>query len=104
MKRQEILNRIKSGIVTKDPSAEIYLFGSRARKDNRLDSDWDILVLSHRDKITFDYESDLRDPLLDIELETGQSISLLVYSKFDWTNKMHFSPLFSNVKREGIKI
>jgi predicted nucleotidyltransferase len=104
MKRQEILNRIKSGIVTKDPNAEIYLFGSRARKDNRSDSDWDILVITPRDKITFDYESDLRDPILDLELETGQSISLLVYSKSDWTSKMQLSPLFSNVNREGIKI
>ena len=104
MKRQEILNRIKSGITTKDPNAEIYLFGSRARKDNRSDSDWDILVITPRDKITFDYESDLRDPIIDIELETGQSISVLVYSKSDWISKMHLSPLFSNVSREGIKI
>lgn len=104
MRRQEILNRIKSGIGRKDPNAEIYLFGSRARKDNRSDSDWDILVITPRDKITFDYESDLRDPIIDLELETGQSISLLVYSKSDWTSKMHLSPLFSNVNREGIKI
>ena len=104
MKRDELLKRIKSGIQEKDPKAEIYLFGSRARGDNRTDSDWDLLIISPREKITFDYESDLRDPIIDLELEFGETISLLVYSKQDWKNKMAFSPLFRNVKREGIKI
>jgi predicted nucleotidyltransferase len=104
MDRNEILNRIKAGIVNKDPNAEIYLYGSRARGDHRIDSDWDILVISSKDKVTFDYELDLRDPIFDIELESGEVISLLVYSKSDWINKMSFSPLFSNVKKEGIKI
>ena len=104
MNHQEILNRIKSGIAEKDPNAEVYLYGSRARGDNRIDSDWDILVITSKDKVTFDYESDLRDPIFDIELESGQIISLLVYSKSDWKNKMPYSPLFSNVQREGIKI
>jgi len=104
MNRQDILNRIKSGIIDQDPKAEIYLYGSRARGDNRPDSDWDILVITPRNKVTFDYESNLRDPIYDIELESGQIISLIVYSKADWINKMPFSPLFSNVQKEGIKI
>ena len=104
MDRKELLNRIKSGIYERDPKAEVYLYGSRARGDNRTDSDWDILVLTPRNKVTFDYESNLRDPLFDIELESGQVISLLVYSKSDWKNKMAYSPLFSNVQKEGIKI
>ena len=104
MDRNEILKRIKTGILNKDPNAEVYLYGSRARGDNRIDSDWDILVISSKDKITFDYESDLRDPIFDIELESGEIISLLVYAKSDWINKMAISPLFYNVKKEGIKI
>ena len=104
MDSKEIIYRIKSGIKDKDPQAEVILYGSRARGDNRPDSDWDILVITPRDKITYDYESDLRDPIFDIELETGQIISLIVYSLSDWTNKMAYSPLYSNVKKEGIKI
>jgi len=104
MDRNEILHRIKAGITNKDPNAEVYLYGSRARGDNHADSDWDILVITSKDKITFDYESDLRDPIFDLELETSEVISLLVYSKSDWVNKMAFSPLFSNVKKEGLKI
>lgn len=104
MDRQEILDRIKSGIADNDPKAEVYLYGSRARGDNNADSDWDILVITPKNKVTFDYESALRDPIVDIELESGQTISVLVYSRSDWMNKMPYSPLFSNVQREGIKI
>jgi uncharacterized protein len=104
MDRQDFLNRIKSGIIGKDPGAEIFLYGSRARGDHRIDSDWDILVISTKDKITFDYESELRDPIFDIELDSGQIISLLVYSKYDWQNKQTISPLFTNVLKEGIRI
>jgi len=104
MNQNELLRRIKSGIAGKDANAEIYLYGSRARGDNRKDSDWDILVISSKDKINFDYESDLRDPIIDIELESGEIISLLVYSRSDWHNKRSISPLFANVVKEGIKI
>jgi predicted nucleotidyltransferase len=104
MNSNEILYRIKTGITAKDPGAEVYLYGSRARGDNRDNSDWDILVIASKEKVTVDYELDLREPVVDIELETGESISLLVYSRSEWENKMPFSPLFSNINKEGIKI
>jgi uncharacterized protein len=104
MDQKEFLYRIKSGINSKDPLAEIYLFGSRARGDNHPDSDWDILVLTQQKKVTFDFESDLRDPIFDLELESGQNISLLVYSQSDWENKMFYSTLYTSIQREGIKI
>ncbi len=82
----------------------MYLYGSRARGDYREDSDWDILVITSKDKVTFDYEYDLRDPIFDVELESGQIISLLVYTKSDWVNKMPYSPLFINISKEGLRI
>ncbi len=104
MEKLDLLRKIKSGIISKDPSAEIYLYGSRARGDNRTDSDWDILVISSSEKITFDYENELHDPIYDVELESGEVISLLVYSKSDWQHKKLISPLFTNVMKEGIRI
>ena len=104
MERTEILKRIRNGIIEHDPKAEVYLYGSRARGDNRKDSDWDILVISPIEKITFDYESDLRDPIVDLELASGEIISLLVYSRNEWFGKQAISPLFSNVSKEGIRI
>jgi len=104
MDRSTILRRIKTGISEIDPDAKVFLYGSRARGDNRQDSDWDILVITPKEKITFEYESELRDPIYDIELEIGQVISLLVYSELDWKTRMPYSPLFSNVQEEGIRI
>jgi predicted nucleotidyltransferase len=45
MKPNTILDNISKAIRRKDPYAEVFLFGSRARGDNRPDSDWDILIL-----------------------------------------------------------
>ena len=104
MVQKKIINKIKKGIQDKDPKAEIYLFGSRARGDNRKDSDWDILVITPRKTVTFDYESDLRDQIYDIELDSGVIISMLVYSRYDWIEKQSISPLFINVSKEGIRI
>ncbi len=104
MKNIKFLNRIKKGITTKDQNAEIYLFGSRARGDFHPDSDWDILVLTDEKIITFDLEKEFRDPIFDIELETGEVISLLVYSKKDWEAKQNISPLFMNIRNEVMRI
>jgi len=104
MEKSEVLRKIKSSVIKHDAEAEVYLYGSRARGDNRNDSDWDILVISPIEKITFDYELRLRDGIVDLELDSGEIISLLVYSKKDWIGRKAISPLFSNVAKEGIKI
>ena len=104
MDRQELLNRIKTGIKSKDPNAEIYLFGSRARGDNSTTSDWDILIITPIEKISLEYESDIRDPIYDLELDSGEVISVLVYSRSDWQKKQSISPLFMNVSKEGIRL
>jgi predicted nucleotidyltransferase len=104
MDRKELLNRIKSSIKSKDPEADIYLYGSRARGDENKNSDWDILVVTPKERITFEYESELRIPIFDLELDSGEVISVLVYSKSDWQKRKSISPLFTNVSKEGIRI
>jgi len=86
-----------------DPKAEVILYGSRARGDERHDSDWDILVLT-------DYSVDLiterkfRNKLYDLELETGEPLSIFVYSKNDWQTKQRITPFYENVTQEGVRI
>jgi predicted nucleotidyltransferase len=104
MEMKELTKRIKKELLRIEPEAEIYLFGSRARGDFKSDSDWDVLVLSPQKQITYDYELKLREPIFDIELETGEIISLLIYSKTDWKNKKNISLLFHQVSKEGLKI
>jgi len=43
-----------------------------------------------------------RHNLYDLTLETGQSISAFVYSKKEWNTTQSITPLYQNIKREGI--
>lgn len=102
MGNDQVQNRIKKSIQAKDSKAVAYLFGSRARGDFRPDSDWDILILVDDNLVTNEIEDKFRDDLYDIELESGQIISTLIYPKGYWKSRMIYSPLFKNVTREGI--
>lgn len=104
MDHQDLLNRIKLDINTKDPKAEAYLFGSRARGDHRPDSDWDILILVDEDTVTMDIENKFRDDLYELELESGQVISIFIYPKEYWKSTLVYSPLYENVSQEGIQL
>lgn len=104
MDKSIIRDKIVKTIHQKDPRAESYLFGSRARGDFRSDSDWDILILVDEDKITNDIEDKFRDDLYDIELESGQVISTFIYPKAYWKSTLVYSPLHKNISREGIRL
>ena len=101
---QNIIRQIRQKIDELDSSAEVILYGSRARGDHNKESDWDILILlnhTHVDKFT---EQKFRHHLLDIELEIGEPISVYVYSKKEWEGKFAITPLFKSIKKEGINI
>lgn len=99
----KLLMEIKRSIEKEDTSAEIILFGSRARGDSKLTSDWDILVLINNNK-TLEAEDRFRSNLYNLELESGQIISPIVYSKDYWQNKLKYSPLYNSISREGIRL
>jgi predicted nucleotidyltransferase len=52
MNEKEIIQNIKKSVKKTDPTAEVYLFGSRAKGNPHEQSDWDILILVDRLKIT----------------------------------------------------
>lgn len=98
------LEKISKSIQTSDPNAIAYLFGSRARGDFRPDSDWDILILIDQPKVTPEIEDKFRNELYDLELESGQIVSAFIYPKKYWENTLLFSPLYSNVLKEGVRL
>lgn len=83
MESKELGNKIKSVLETIDPSAEVILFGSRARGDSKIDSDWDLLILLNIE-VDEELKYQIWELLYDLELETDQVISSLVFSKKDW--------------------
>ncbi len=102
-KTQYISGLIREYVKEIDPKAEIILYGSRARGDERANSDWDILILTN-------YASDInterrfRNKLYDLELETGEPLSVFVYSKEEWMTKQRITPFYQNVTQEGIRL
>jgi predicted nucleotidyltransferase len=102
--RKVILNKIKHKVYKTDPKAEIILFGSRARGDFEQLSDWDILILLNSKEIPFKMETDLIDDIYDVELETGEVISPLIYSKSEWNSLHKITPFFKVIEKEGVYV
>jgi predicted nucleotidyltransferase len=103
-KEYKIIELIKNKIYNKNPDAEVILFGSHARGDANDNSDWDILILLNSQNIPFNIETGIMDNLYDIELEIGEVISPLIYSETDWNKNHLFTPLYGNIKNEGIRL
>ncbi len=97
----EILARIKQIVLEREPSAKIYLYGSRARGDARPDSDWDLLILLNAEKITDDIELRVTYPLYDLGIDLGEVFSPMVYSANEWNSKHWVTPYYKNVMAEG---
>ncbi|OQX99467.1 MAG: hypothetical protein B6I20_09935 [Bacteroidetes bacterium 4572_117] len=87
MKPDKLLRKIRDSVIENAPDAQIILFGSHARGDSHLESDWDIIILLKEKKISYDFEKKLIHSLYDIEFETGEIISPMIYSEHDWNNK-----------------
>jgi uncharacterized protein len=102
-KTKYISNLIRLNIMEIDPDAQIILYGSRARGDERSDSDWDILVLTDY-PVDIKKESVFRDHLYNLEIETGEPFSIFVYSKTDWNTKQSVTPFYYNVTNHGIQL
>ena len=98
-----IAKLIKQNVAEIDSEAEVILYGSRARGDDRQDSDWDILVLTNY-PTDLRKENDFRENLYELELELGEVFSVFVYSKEDWDSKQRFTPFYHNVINEGVSL
>ena len=103
-RKKHIIQLIRQKVNEIDKTAEVILYGSRARGDNKPDSDWDVMILLNRKNVDKKTEQTFRHNLLDVELEIGVPISVFVYSKSDWEGKYSMTPLFKSIKKEGILI
>jgi predicted nucleotidyltransferase len=102
-KEKDLLRAIKEAVQRIMPNAEVVFFGSRARGEEALESDWDILILT--DNVTYELKDAIGAALYDIELEREIIINPLILEKREWTSGL-FSrhPIHRNVEREGMVI
>ena len=80
--------------------SNLLLYGSRARGDNRADSDWDLLVLLNGEHHEGDFNR-ISYPLIELGFELGQYFSVQTYTQSEWEN-MSFLPFYKNVERDKI--
>ena len=99
MKLNPFLKEIKSKVLQEDEDAFLILYGSRARGDNQVNSDWDILILTSK-KRTIELENKLRDSIYSVELDHLQPASIIILNKEEWSG-MEITPFHRNVTTEG---
>lgn len=83
------------------------LFGSRARRSHRPDSDADIAVLLHGQRGKFlDTKLALADIAYDVLLETGVLIQPLPVWEEEWEHPERYTnpALLQNIDREGVRL
>lgn len=104
MNRDLLLKQVKEAVLKIEPTAEVILYGSRARGDSNADSDWDFLILV--DGPVDDGRVDrIRHRLYEIEWESDQVLSSIVRSRQQWNSQpLNGTPFHQNVELEGIAL
>lgn len=102
-KRTKIINMIRDTIREVEPTAQIILYGSRARGDSHEDSDWDVLVIVDKDRTGLADFKRLCYPIYFKGLDYGEEINASLYTKSEWECAPP-SMFKYNVVNEGIAI
>ena len=81
--------------------SDIFIFGSRARGDYHIGSDYDFeVIVKTKDKSVINGIMEIEVDFLNKFDELSGS---LIYSEHEWQRKKRF-PIGINIEREGIKI
>lgn len=82
--------------------SRVVLYGSRARGDNRPDSDWDIhILIPGEEKIPWSLWDRYAWPFSDIGLSFDEIVNPRLYSFAGW-QKRSFLPFHKNVETDAV--
>ena len=102
-RKAKIISLIRDTIREAEPTAQIILYGSRARGDAREDSDWDVLVIVDKEKTGLADFRRLCYPVYYKGLDYGEEINPTLYTRTEWESAP--PTMFKyNVIQEGIAI
>jgi len=94
----DISDLVKEHIQSLDPYAELVLLFPEGVTMNE---DIQIYTLTN-EKIDFRLEQQYLDARYKVELQSGKSISLYIYSKADWHQQFAETPIYQKVMNEGV--
>lgn len=98
-----LVREVKKAINTLDTEAIVYLFGSRARGDAQPDSDWDFFVATTEADLRA-FEQALLNPIYDLMVEQEALIQYIVFPKDRWLRGDSPSPLYDDVRSQGVRL
>jgi uncharacterized protein len=88
----------------KFPVDRLILFGSKARGEDRSDSDIDLLVLT-REELDWRQQSAVVYALFDLEMELGVMLSPVIIEAEEWEHGVSQAlPLRKEVDRDGVLV
>lgn len=101
---RELLTRCRVALQALDPTADVILYGSRARGDAQTESDYDLLIVVEGNA-TLEKENLLCRQLFPIQIETGKVITAFVFDRKSWNTPLYRAmPFHKNVEKDGIVI
>lgn len=88
-----------------EPDSDVYLFGSRARGDNRIDSDFDFFVLLDGE-LNYKRKEQLLSHLYEYQLSNLTFFDVIIKNKNAVSDNTVFSssPLYQNIKNDMIEL
>ena len=97
----EILARIKSTVLEEIPDAKVYLFGSRVTGKLHEESDWDILILTHKiaDR---SLRKKIHYKLFPFNLKINGIIDATIVNENDWHDDPSYYVLKLAIKDEQV--
>ena len=102
-KRAKIISLIRDTIREAEPTAQIILYGSRARGDARENSDWDVLIIIDKESTGLADFRRVCYPVYYKGLDYGVEINPTLYTRKEWESAPPSMFKF-NVTHEGIAI
>lgn len=102
MEQEQVINRIKAlGKQILPEGASLWLYGSRARGDARPESDYDLLILLDKERISMADFDHYMIPLSDFGISVGEDIRAHIYTRSDW-KMWREAPFNENVEEDKI--
>lgn len=103
MEKKQIIEAMHNRLHEIDPHAKAILFGSRARGTEHEGSDWDVLILLDKPKVTLQDYDKYSYPLRELGWDIDEIINPVLFSQKEWEEN-HYTLFNHNVNKEGIAI